>query len=159
MSKAAQLAAYQAGLKTALIEFTDGDDAITIADAGVVTLLNTAVAKSEGGTVTTNIAQGLAKSWLNIRGTSTVLIRDSLNTSSVTDNGTGNYTQNINNDFSAEAYSALCQGNVNGSNTDIRRNTRLVSTTVGAVNVATGNYPDSKEDYDQVYFAEFGDLV
>ena len=61
MSKAAQLAAYQAGLKTALIEFTDGDDAITIADAGVVTLLSTAVTKSEGGAVTTNIAQGLAK--------------------------------------------------------------------------------------------------
>ena len=48
---------------------------------------------------------------------------------------------------------------VNNSNTDIRRNTRLVFTEVGAVKVATGNYPDTKEDYTQVYFAEFGDLA
>jgi len=113
----------------------------------------------EGNSTTTNLQQGLAKAWLNMNGTGTVAIRDSLNTSSITDNSTGNYTQNINNDFSAATYSALCQGNVNGSNTDIRRNTRLVSTAVGTVNVATGNYPDSKEDYTQVYFAEFGDLA
>ena len=112
-----------------------------------------------GASATAKLEQGLAKAWLNMNGTGTIAIRDSLNTSSITDNGTGNYTQNINNDFSAATYSALCQGNVNGSNTDIRRNTRLVSTAVGSVNVATGNYPDSKEDYTQVYFAEFGDLA
>lgn len=124
-----------------------------------VKMANTSTYVSDGGNVSQNTVQGLAKSWLNMNGTGTVAIRDSLNTSSITDNSTGNYTQNINNDFSAATYSALCQGNVNGSNTDIRRNTRLVSTAVGAVNVATGNYPDSKEDYTQVYFAEFGDLA
>ena len=66
MTRAAELAKYQVALKTALIEFTDGDDAIAIADAGVVTLLSTAVAKSEGGAVTTNIAQGLCKAWIKL---------------------------------------------------------------------------------------------
>ncbi len=88
MSKAAELAAYQAGLKTALIEFTDGDDAIAIADAGVVTLLTTEVAKSEGGAVTTNIAQGLCKVWSRFNGSSFAGV-DSFNQASVADDGTG----------------------------------------------------------------------
>ena len=95
MSKAADLAGYQIALKTALIEFTDGDDAIAIADAGVVTLLKTAVAKSEGGAVTTNIAQGLVKAWINFNGTGTIATRDSFNVSSIADNSTANFTITI----------------------------------------------------------------
>ena len=90
MTKAADLALGKiAALKTALIEFTDGDDAIAVADAGVVTLLTTAVAKSEGGAVTTNIAQGLIKSWTHADCTGTVGIEDSLNTSSLTEHANG----------------------------------------------------------------------
>ena len=90
MSKAADLALGKiAALKTALIEFTDGDDAIAVADAGVVTLLTTAVAKSEGGAVTHNIAQGLCKAWINFTGITTTAERDSLNVGSLTDVGTG----------------------------------------------------------------------
>ena len=103
MSKAAQLAAYQAGLKTALIEFTDGDDAIAIADAGVVTLLTTAVAKSEGGAVTTNIAQGLAKAW--VEGSNAASLTDSFNISGGTDNGTGDYSYAFSNNMGSVNYS------------------------------------------------------
>ena len=92
MSKAQQLAGYQVALKTALIEFTDGDDAIAVADAGVVTLLTTAVAKSEGGAATTNIAQGLAKSWTHFELAGTASVRDSFNHASFTDNATGDAT-------------------------------------------------------------------
>ena len=104
MSKAAELAAYQAGLKTALIEFTDGDDAIAIADAGVVTLLTTAVAKSEGGAVTTNIAQGLCKVWVHYNGDSNHAIQDSFNVTSVADGGTGRGTVSIANDMNNSSY-------------------------------------------------------
>ena len=38
------------------------------------------------------INQGRAKAWVNFDGIGTVAIRDSLNVSSITDNGTGNYT-------------------------------------------------------------------
>ncbi len=38
MTRASDLARHQVAFKTALIEFTDGDDAITVADGGVVTL-------------------------------------------------------------------------------------------------------------------------
>ena len=106
MTKAADLALGKiAALKTALIEFTDGDDAIAVADAGVVTLLTTAVAKSEGGAVTTNIAQGLAKSWIKFNGTGTIAINDSLNVSGITDNAVGKYDVAIGNNMNSVHYS------------------------------------------------------
>ena len=38
---------------------------------------------------------GLCKAWVNFNGTGTVAIRASYNVSSITDNGTGNYTVNF----------------------------------------------------------------
>jgi len=46
----------------------------------------------EGNSTTTNLQQGLAKAWINFDGTNTSNIRDSFNNSSLTDNGTGDYT-------------------------------------------------------------------
>ena len=65
----------------------------------VATLLTTAVINSEGGAVTTNIAQGLLKAWANLDGSGTVAVNDSFNTTGITDNGTGNYTVTIANDL------------------------------------------------------------
>ena len=103
MTRASDLARHQVAFKTALIEFTDGDDAITVADAGVVTLLNTAVTKSEGGATTTNIAQGLCKWWIKYSqdaGSGSQNL-DSFNVSSVNDVETGRfdptYSSNMNN--------------------------------------------------------------
>jgi hypothetical protein len=111
MTKAADLALGKiAAVKTALIEFTDGDDAIAVADAGVVTLLTTAVAKSEGGAVTTNISQGVAKSWIHFEGDGTISISDSFNVTSITDRGAGLYTITIANDMSNTQYSITGNG-------------------------------------------------
>ena len=105
MTKAADLALGKiVALKTALIEFTDGDDAIAVADAGVVTLLTTAVAKSEGGAVTTNIAQGLGKMFCAFNGTGTIAILDSFNASGITDRAAGKYTITIANDMANAAF-------------------------------------------------------
>ena len=41
------------------------------------------------------INQGRAKAWVNFNGTGTVAIRNSFNVSSITDNGTGDYTVNF----------------------------------------------------------------
>jgi len=58
----------------------------------VATLLTTAVINSEGGAVTTNIAQGLCKAWINFTGISTTAARDSLNISGLTDTSAGKTT-------------------------------------------------------------------
>ena len=52
---------------------------------------------SEGGAATQSLQQGLAKAWSNIDGTGTVSARDSLNTSSITDNAVGDYSTNFTN--------------------------------------------------------------
>ena len=63
----------------------------TLAVTGVHTIGNNAVITSEGGAVTSNLVQGLAKEWVNFDGSGTVAIRDSFNVSSIADNGTGTY--------------------------------------------------------------------
>jgi len=60
---------------------------------------------AEGNGTTTNLQQGLAKMWVNYTGISTTAARDSFNVSSLTDNGTGQTTVNINNDMGNANYS------------------------------------------------------
>jgi hypothetical protein len=49
----------------------------------------------------------LAKAWVNFNGTGTVAIRDSYNVSSITDNGTGDYTVNYSTALNNSNYCAL----------------------------------------------------
>ena len=53
----------------------------------------------------TDQINGSAKSWVNFNGTGTIAARDSLNLSSLTDNGTGQYQVNYTNSFSSVGYS------------------------------------------------------
>jgi len=62
----------------------------------------------EGNSTTTNLQQGLLKVWHNFDGESTVATRDSFNTSGLTDNGTGDYSLTITNDFANVNYVANC---------------------------------------------------
>ena len=48
------------------------------------------------------------QAWVNFNGTGTVAIRASYNVSSITDNGTGNYTVNFTNAMSDVNYAAVC---------------------------------------------------
>ena len=57
------------------------------------------------GTATTNLQQGLAKSWANLNGTGTIALRDSFNVSSVADDGTGDYDFTYTNNFENVNYS------------------------------------------------------
>jgi len=56
---------------------------------------------AEGGTNTTNLQQGLAKSFWDLNGTGTIALQDSFNVSSVADLGTGYYQINYNNIFNS----------------------------------------------------------
>ena len=55
------------------------------------TLTATTTVPSEGGAVTTNLVQGLAKAWVRYNGTGTVAIADSFGMSSLADIGAGYY--------------------------------------------------------------------
>ena len=70
----------------------DGTAGITTADIAATTLT---VNAGFGSNAT---AYGV-RAWVNFNGTGTVAIRDSGNVSSITDNGTGNYTANFTNNM------------------------------------------------------------
>lgn len=60
---------------------------------------------SEGGAVTMQLQQGLAKCWLLFDNAGT--IADSLNIASCTDHGTGNWTENYSNNMNNTTYTKL----------------------------------------------------
>jgi len=78
---------------------------------------------STSGTESDNVAKRTAKAWVNFNGTGTVSIRDDFNVSSITDNGTGNYTMNFSSALPDTNYMAIHQGgNAAGNKIDMRTN-------------------------------------
>jgi hypothetical protein len=71
--------------------------------AGTLTI--STLSDGTNSTSATNCIQGSAKAWVNFDGTGTVAIRASYNVSSITDNGTGDYTINFTNAFADANYS------------------------------------------------------
>jgi hypothetical protein len=79
---------------------------ITIDGSGTVTGIS-AGGLPDGVITTAELASTVpvAKAWVNFNGTSTVAIRASYNVSSITDNGTGDYTINFTTAFADSDYS------------------------------------------------------
>ena len=75
-------------------------------------------ASSNNSTAMSTINQGTAKAWLNLKGTDTFGINDSFNVSSCDDDGTGDYSVNINSSFSNDDFSSTssCKGDSSNKN-------------------------------------------
>jgi len=58
----------------------------------------------EGNSTTTNLQQGLCKSWINFDGSGTVSTNDSFNISTLTDNAVGENTTTYTNSFGSANY-------------------------------------------------------
>ena len=71
--------------------------------AGTLTI--STLSDGTNSTSATNCIQGSAKAWVNFDGTGTPAIRASYNVSSITDNGTGDYTVNFTNALPDANYS------------------------------------------------------
>ena len=96
-----------ASTSTGLVQSADTSGIIELQNNGTTKLtVNSSGATIPTATVTTlntptgvlatqNGMTGIAKAWVNFNGTGTVAIRDSFNVSSITDNGTGDYTLNF----------------------------------------------------------------
>ena len=135
----------------------------TLAVTGIHTVGTNAVATSDGGAVTTNIVQGLLKAWINF-GTGSATNRDSFNHSSVTDNGTGDFSpvmstamSNINYSQTA-SMSRATDANCDSINTNNVTGGDVAPTTTtyrfGALNFGTGGV-----DVTYVNFQIAGDLA
>ena len=101
------------GLK--LTSDTSGEIKLQSAGADIATVNSSGITMASGKTLpatSLTTASGSAPSysaraWVNFNGTGTVAIRDSENVSSITDNGTGNYTMNFTTAMSDANYCAV----------------------------------------------------
>jgi hypothetical protein len=122
-------------------------DAITVTNAGNVTVLGSLTAASFSGVSALSTASGSAPSysaraWVNFNGTGTVAIRASGNVSSITDNGTGYYTLNFATAMSDANYSYLAKStrttNNTAASTDMNTSAVGVDPATGTLIIKTG---------------------
>ena len=120
----------------------------------------------EGNSTTTNLQQGLAKVFCNFDGTSTVSVRDSQNTASITDVGTGIYTVNFSNSMANDDYATGLTSRYSGAGAGICLSIPLDSNVTGnAVQTgsvstyATPDYSVSRTDNDICCVTTHGDLA
>jgi len=90
-----------------------------------------------GVLATQNGMTGIAKAWVNFNGTGTVAIRDSFNVSSITDNGTGDYTVNFTTAMPNANYSCVRSVAASGTNTAVIT-MGTISQTTSAIRYETG---------------------
>ena len=85
------------------------------------TLVAQTISNGTVSTSTANVVNG-AKAWVNFNGNPTVAIRASYNVSSLTRNGTGDYTINFTNAFADVNYSQVMGVAMNGNTTNTGQN-------------------------------------
>jgi len=102
------------------------DDCITTAEIAANAVTTAKLGTSE--------ASGLAKAWVNFNGTGTVAIRASFNVSSITDNGTGDYTVNFTTAMVDALFSAVatCSDNTTAGRIAVTWSHATTSVRVGA---------------------------
>lgn len=116
---------------------------------------------SEGGAVTMQLQQGLLKAWVNLDGTGTIAVLDSLNIASVTDDGGGAYINAFTNSFNNVNYGwNMSTMNNSSSNKSFIAGLR-VSTTPTASQLQTSIHQNEtgSADRDFVCTSAFGDLA
>ena len=155
-------------IKVDKLQGTSGSDtAITLSGAnttvggtlvvtGIHTVGNNAIHNSDGGAVTQNLVQGLAKVWINISGTGTAAFRDSFNTSSFTDVGTGQYTTTFSNNMSNDDFSAPLAGQDSVQRGDVHTSFEAQTTSTLRIMHFEGA---GSTDCNRIGAAVFGDLA
>ena len=113
---------------------------------------------SEGGAVTQNTVQGLAKAWINFAGAGTS-INDSLGMSSLGDNATGKYTITMSSAMANTNYSVSFGiqeiGAQNNHATVLRSDVTITTTVFGVATYSSGVYQDVTLVYEKIH----GDLA
>jgi len=121
-----------------------------VADGGVT------VAKlSTSATEADNVKKRVAKAWVNFSGTGTPAIQEDFNFTSITDNGTGDYTLSFTANMSSANYVAV--GTVCASSRGV---VSITATAAGTVQVITREgHTGTITDYGETSVLVFGDLA
>ena len=124
--------------------------ATTWSGSDLATIVQSGVNKSITHDVFMDDTQ-ICKAWVNFNGTGTVAIRDDFNVSSITDNGTGDYTINFTNNLNDTNYSIA--GSILGP-TDGFVSTGTIA--VGSIDIRTVGHTGSFTDSTRVCVQIFG---
>ena len=135
------------------IKHTNNTSAQTIDTSGRTTavLNNDTTYLSEGGAVTQNVVQSLAKAWAIFTMASTFSTQNSFNSSGLTDRGTGDGRINFTNIFQDQH---VCQSGVSGS-----RHTGNGDANSAYINVVTLDSSHNFEDSGRTTGVAHGDLA
>ena len=119
------------------------------------------VVTGEGGSTTTNLQQGIAKAWVNLNGTSTIAVRDSINNASITDNGTGDYSTTVTNAFGSVNYVCVATAGQNSGDQLAASNNEAGSNRGNTVirTQVQRSTSDSALDVSVCELIKFGDLA
>jgi hypothetical protein len=98
---------------------------------------------------------GLAKAWVNFNGTGTVAIRASFNVTSITDNGTGDYTVNFTNALTDASYSISGSASSPGTASGIFIAPITTAPTTNAFRLAVTNTAFNNADFTYVTASVF----
>jgi hypothetical protein len=116
---------------------------------------------SEGGAATQSLQQGLAKAWINIKGTATTGIQQSFNVTSFVDESTaGHFTYSFTNSFNYVDH--VGSGSVNLNETT---GYNRIVVPYGAPSASQFSLQESradttaKEDAESIQYIHFGDLA
>ena len=102
------------------------------------------------------IVSGTAKAWVNFDGTGTVAIRRAFNVSSITDNGTGDYTVNFTTAMPDANYAPAIATQRNGINSAVWGSVKYDSTMATSnVRIATVDVTPTPTDPIGVFVAIF----
>ena len=123
--------------------------------------------KSDGGASTTNLQQGLAKTWISYsNATSTTATNDSFNVSSVGDNGTGNQTHNHTNAFRANKAYTVGGAAANANDVTVTsyqiqplQDDTVLTTSIQIVNIYNTDTACNVSDYAYLSLSCHGDLA
>jgi len=128
------------------------------------TLKADTIVAADGTSPVTLTKQSAAKAWVLFNGTGTVAIRNSSNTSSITDNDTGSYDANWTNSFDgASNYvgSGTCIGSdeTSGGTLGSVHGGGSSGFTASAMPISTRSATGTRFDNDHVHLVAHGDLA
>ena len=137
---------------------------VTIGSTPVVSASANSMTIRGEGTAQTNIQQGLGKCWVNFYASGTIGFRDSFNMTSLTDNGTGDYTTTFANDFGNSDYVFLGNSMYENSRSHVHGQSSNTAYAAGSMRgisafVSGTNGEDTASDGDLVNRAYLGDLA
>ena len=117
------------------------------------------ISAANGTDPVTLTKQSAAKSWVHFNGSGTVSIRGSLNVSSITDDGTGQYDINFSTNFADTNYASLI-GNFNNNSNDNFGTTMGYGAVYTTAQVAIAHFElATLTDTARMFSAQHGDLA